>query len=140
LLVWSSGLDCHGDRAKAQGHRPDVGINQALRGCRRATLVILVVIVCAGILVPVAAGWPAGLKALTLAGAAAAGLSPALSWALRVLYLAWKAREERELRVCVCLVAMLMSSLPAHNVGRTTLKRPESTSPRIQASNACRCS
>jgi hypothetical protein len=80
------------------------------------------VVVYAGILVSVAAGWPAGLKALTLAGAVAAGLSPALSWALRVLYLAREAREERELRVCFFLVAMLMSSLPGHNVGRETLK------------------
>src|SRR5213593_227273 len=30
--------------------------------------------------------------------------------------------------VCFFLVAMLMSSLPAHNVGRKTLKRPGSTS------------
>jgi hypothetical protein len=57
----------------------------------------------------------------------AAGLSPALSWALRVLYLAREAREERELRVCFLLVAILMSSLPAHDVGRKTLKRPGST-------------
>ncbi len=36
--------------------------------------------------------------------------------------------------VCFFLVAMLMSSLPAHNVGRKTLKRPGSTS-RGQASD-----
>jgi len=46
--------------------------------------------------------------------------SPALSWALRVLYLAREAREERELRVRFFLVAMLMSSLPARDVGRKT--------------------
>jgi hypothetical protein len=74
-----------------------------------------------------AAGWPAGLKALTLVGAWAAGLLPALSWALRVPYLAREACEERELRAGLVLVVMLMSSLPAHNVGRKTLKRPGST-------------
>ena len=38
--------------------------------------------------------------------------------------------------VCFFLVAMLMSSLPAHNVGRKTLKRPGSTS-RGQATSVC---
>jgi hypothetical protein len=114
--------------------------SQACPASRRATLVILVVVVCAGILVPVAAGWPAGFEALTLAGAAAAGLSPALSWALRVLYLAREAREESELRVCFFLVAMLMSSLPAHDAGRRAgrraLKRPGSTKTKSQYRHA----
>jgi hypothetical protein len=54
---------------------------------------------------------------------------------------AYEADEERELRLCFCLVAMLMSSLPAHNVGRKTLKRPGSTSLRhpwgSQSRHAC---
>ena len=62
-----------------------------------ATLVILIVFVGAGVLASVAASWPAGLKFLTLVGAVAAGLTPALHGALRVLYLAREAREAREL-------------------------------------------
>ena len=61
------------------------------------TLITLIVFVGAAVLASVAASWPAGLKVLTLVGAVAAGLTPALQGALRVLYLAREAREAREL-------------------------------------------
>ena len=64
---------------------------------RWATLVTLIMLVGIGIVASVVASWPSGLKALTLVGAAVAGLTPALSGTMRVLYLAREAREAREL-------------------------------------------
>jgi KAP family P-loop domain len=62
-----------------------------------ATLITLIVFVGAGVAAAVAVSWPGGLKILALVGALAAGLTPALQGALRVLYLAREAREAREL-------------------------------------------
>ena len=70
---------------------------EVLHRRRWATLVTLMVLVGVGALAAAAESWPAGLKALTLVGAVAAGFLPALSGALRVLYLAREAREAREL-------------------------------------------
>jgi peptidoglycan hydrolase-like protein with peptidoglycan-binding domain len=64
---------------------------------RWVTLVSLVVLVGIAVAVSVLAGWPPVVKAVTLAGGLAAGLTPALGGALRVLYLAREAREAREL-------------------------------------------
>jgi hypothetical protein len=70
---------------------------EVLHRRRWTTLVTLTVIVGVVALASVVASWPAGLKALTLAGAAAAGLIPALSGTVRVLYLAREAREALQL-------------------------------------------
>jgi hypothetical protein len=70
---------------------------EVLHRRRWTTLVTLIVIVGVVVLASVVASWPAGLRALTLVGAVAAGLIPALSGTLRVLYLAREAREAREL-------------------------------------------
>jgi hypothetical protein len=70
---------------------------EVLHRRRWATLVTLITLVGIGILVSVVASWPTGLKTLTLVGAVTAGLLPALSGAVRILYLAREAREAREL-------------------------------------------
>jgi TPR repeat protein len=70
---------------------------EVLHRRRWATLLTLIVLVGAGAAAAVVASWPAGLKAVALVGALAASLLPALSGALRVLYLAREAREAREL-------------------------------------------
>jgi hypothetical protein len=70
---------------------------EVLHRRRWPTLVTLVVLVGALGFLAATANWPAGLKVLTLAGAVAAGLTPALNGAIRVLHLARDAREAREL-------------------------------------------
>jgi KAP family P-loop domain len=70
---------------------------EVLHRLRWPTLITLLVLVGGAVLTWVAASWSAGLKALTLAGAVAAALLPALAATLRVLYLTREAREAREL-------------------------------------------
>ena len=70
---------------------------EALHRRRWATWITLVLLVGLTVAASVVASWPAGLKILAFAGAVAAGLSPALSGAMRILYLAREAREAREL-------------------------------------------
>ena len=64
---------------------------------RWPTWIMLVFFVGLAVTASVVAGWPTGLKVLGVAGAVAAALSPALSGAVRILYLAREAREAREL-------------------------------------------
>ena len=70
---------------------------EVLRRRRWVTWITLVLLVGLTVSASVVAHWPAGLKILGLAGAVAAAFSPALSGAVRVLYLAREAREAREL-------------------------------------------
>ena len=64
---------------------------------RRATVMTMLVLVALAALIGAIAHWSVGLKALTIAGSVAVGLLPALSGAVRVLYLAREARETRQL-------------------------------------------
>jgi hypothetical protein len=70
---------------------------EVLHRRRRATLITLTVFIVGIALAAAAAEWPPGIKVITLVGAVLAGLVPALSGTIRVLYLAREAREKREL-------------------------------------------
>jgi KAP family P-loop domain len=64
---------------------------------RWATWITLALLAGLATFTSIAANWPAGLKLLTFIGAMTAGLSPALTGAVQLLYLARKARIAREL-------------------------------------------
>jgi hypothetical protein len=70
---------------------------EVLHRRRWVTWITVVLLVGLAVSASIVASWPAGLKVLGLVGAIAAGLSPALEGAVRILYLAREAREAREL-------------------------------------------
>ena len=98
---------------------------EVLHRRRWATLVTLIVLVGGVALASVVASWPAGLKVLTLVGAVAVSLLPALSGALRVLYLAREAREARELPLVKKRDALALAQAREKDADRKVAQREQ---------------